>query len=197
MDLDQFKEVNDALGHHHGDLLLIELSRRLERLLRECDTIARLGGDEFALLLTTDASRPRRVRRWPRRWSRRSSSRSRSEGLRLQTNAAIGIALYPDHATDAESLAQRADVAMYQAKRSTSRFAVYAAEHDRSSVRRLTLLSELRRAVERDELLLHYQPSVDLRTGAMVRAEALVRWQHPTRGSCRRPSSSAWPRSRG
>ena len=181
MDLDQFKEVNDALGHHHGDLLLIELSRRLEELLRECDTIARLGGDEFALLLTTNANLHGALT-VAEKVVKLFEQPIAVEGLSLQTNASIGIALYPDHATDAESLAQRADVAMYQAKKSTSRFAVYAADQDRSSIRRLTLIGELRRAVERDELVLHYQPSVDLHTGAMVRAEALVRWQHPIDG---------------
>ncbi len=181
MDLDQFKEVNDALGHHHGDLLLIELSRRLESLLRECDTIARLGGDEFALLLTTDVTCEGAIT-VAEKVVKTFEQPTEVDGLSLQTNASIGIALYPDHASDADSLAQRADVAMYQAKRTGSRFSVYAAEQDRSSVRRLTLVAELRRAVELDELVLHYQPSVDFRTGAVVRAEALVRWQHSTHG---------------
>jgi diguanylate cyclase (GGDEF)-like protein len=181
MDLDQFKEVNDALGHHHGDLLLIELSRRLEHLLRECDTIARLGGDEFAMLLTTNADRRGAVT-VAEKVVAALEQPIEVDGLSLQTNASIGIALYPAHADDADALAQRADVAMYQAKRTRSRYAVYASEQDRSSVRRLTLIGELRRAVELDELVLHYQPTVDLKTGALRRAEALVRWQHPVHG---------------
>jgi len=100
----------------------------------------------------------------------------------LQTNASIGIALFPDHGTDAESLAKRADVAMYTAKRSANPYSVYAPEHDRSSIRRITLLGELRRAMEREELLLHHQPAFDLRTGQIVGAEALLRWDHPQHG---------------
>src|SRR5690606_8497164 len=121
--LDQFKEVNDALGHDHGDRLLIEISRRLQNVLRDADTIARLGGDEFAVLLTTDADTEGAVR---------VARRIRSElehpfqigGITLQTNASIGIALHPDHADDAEALAQKADVAMYTAKRGGAGHAV-------------------------------------------------------------------------
>jgi len=181
MDLDQFKEVNDALGHHHGDLLLVEIARRLQRLLRDCDTIARLGGDEFAMLLTVDAGRDGAVAVAEKIGGALEQPFSIDE-LSLQTNASIGIALYPEHAVDAEELVRRADVAMYTAKRSTASHAVYAAEHDRSSVRRLTLLGELRRAIDLDELVVYFQPTIDLRSGAAVRAEALVRWQHPEHG---------------
>jgi diguanylate cyclase (GGDEF)-like protein/PAS domain S-box-containing protein len=181
MDLDQFKEVNDALGHHLGDKLLVAIGDRLETIVRECDTIARLGGDEFALLLTTGASEEGAVR-VAEKVAAALEEPFYVEGISLQTNASVGIALYPDHAGDPDSLAQRADVAMYMAKGSARSYAVYAPEADRSSVRRLTLLGELRRAVLLDELELHYQPSVDLRTGEVVRAEALVRWRHPRHG---------------
>jgi diguanylate cyclase (GGDEF)-like protein len=180
-DLDQFKESNDALGHHHGDRLLQSLSRRLEDVLRDADTIARLGGDEFAILLTTNASRAAAVT-VARRVSTALEQSFEVDDLTLQTNASIGIALYPDHALDPESLAKRADVAMYMAKRSAKPYAVYAAEHDRSSVRRITLLGELRRAIEMAELRVHHQPVFDLVTGRIVGTEALVRWQHPTHG---------------
>ena len=181
MDLDQFKEINDALGHHHGDRLLQSLSRRLEDVLRDADTIARLGGDEFGILLTTNASRAGAVT-VARRVASALEQPFEVDGLSLQTGASIGIALYPDHATEAESLAKRADVAMYMAKRSASSYAVYAAEHDRSSVRRITLLGELRRAIEMAELRVHHQPVFDLQTRAIVATEALVRWQHPVHG---------------
>ncbi|HEX9991482.1 MAG TPA: EAL domain-containing protein [Acidimicrobiales bacterium] len=181
MDLDAFKEVNDALGHHHGDRLLVALSRRLEDVLRECDTIARLGGDEFAVLLTTDVSRAG-AEVVARKITNALEQPFSIDGLRLQSSASIGIAHYPEHADHADELVQRADVAMYLAKRSGWDFATYAAEQDKSSVRRLTLLGELRRALTDEELTLHFQPLVDLRSGRVVRAEALVRWEHPRDG---------------
>jgi diguanylate cyclase (GGDEF)-like protein/PAS domain S-box-containing protein len=181
MDLDQFKEVNDALGHDHGDRLLIEMSRRLQRVLRDIDTIARLGGDEFAVLLTINADE---------RGALAVAARVRDSledpfqlgGISVQTSASIGVALFPDHANDAETLAQRADVAMYTAKRAGGGIALYSPEHDQSSIRRLALLGELRSAIEDDQLLLHYQPTLDLRTGFVRTVEALVRWQHPDHG---------------
>jgi diguanylate cyclase (GGDEF)-like protein/PAS domain S-box-containing protein len=181
MDLDQFKEINDALGHHAGDQLLIAMSRRLEDMLGDSGLIARLGGDEFAILLTENADRAGAIA-VAEKVEHALEQPFEVEGLLLQTNASLGIALYPDHATDPESLAQRADVAMYLAKRSAHSFAMYAAEHDHSSVRRVTLLGELRRAVDLEEFRLLHLPTVSLATGAIVGTEALVRWQHPAHG---------------
>ncbi len=181
MDLDQFKEVNDALGHHVGDLMLVRLAERLGERLRDADVIARLGGDEFAVLLTTDVSLEGAVA-VAQRVQAALLEPFDIDDLRLQTNASIGIAVYPDHATDADALTQRADVAMYQAKRTGSGHAVYRAELDRSSVRRLTLLGDFRRALESDEFVLHFQPVMDVASARAVRAEALVRWQHPEHG---------------
>jgi diguanylate cyclase (GGDEF)-like protein/PAS domain S-box-containing protein len=182
MDLDQFKEVNDALGHDHGDRLLIEMSRRLQRELEgRADTVARLGGDEFAVLLTDDGSLDQ-AREVAAQISRALEDPFHLGGITLQVNASVGIAVYPEHAVDSETLARRADVAMYTAKRSGGGSAVYSPEHDQSSVRRLALLGELRRAITDDELVLHYQPSIDLRTGELCSVEALVRWQHPVHG---------------
>ncbi len=182
MDLDQFKEINDALGHDHGDRLLIELSRRLQQLLGPtAEVVARLGGDEFAVLLTEPGD-------LETAGSAAAAIRDALEqpfhlgGISLQVNASIGIAVYPEHAVDGETLARRADVAMYTAKRTGGGVAVYAPEHDQSSIRRLSLLGELRRAIAEDELVLHFQPSVDLATGDVLAAEALVRWQHPVHG---------------
>jgi diguanylate cyclase (GGDEF)-like protein len=180
MDLDQFKEVNDALGHDHGDRLLIEVSRRLQKVLQGADTIARLGGDEFAALLSdTDEEAARRAA---------SQIRSALEqpfqlgGIDIQTSASIGIAMHPEHGADADTLVQRADVAMYTAKRGNGGAAVYSPEHDQSSVRRLSLLGELRRAIAEDELELYYQPCLTLPSGTIGSAEALVRWNHPRHG---------------
>jgi diguanylate cyclase (GGDEF)-like protein len=181
MDLDQFKEINDALGHHTGDLLLSAMGERLAERLRECDTIARLGGDEFAILLTTAVTEQGAVQ-VADRVAAALDEPFWVDGLALQTNASIGIALFPQHAADHEELAQRADVAMYMAKRSGRSHAVYASEHDHSSVRRVTLLGELRRALDEDEFVLHFQPTYSLADRRIVHAEALVRWRHPTNG---------------
>jgi diguanylate cyclase (GGDEF)-like protein/PAS domain S-box-containing protein len=180
MDLDQFKEVNDALGHHVGDQLLRGVADRLTSTFAD-SLVARLGGDEFAIVLrgridgheaTTVAGRIRStlVEPFP------------MGDLRLQTSASVGIALFPDHADDVATLVQRADVAMYLAKRSGSGAAVYRAEDDRSSVERLTLIGDLPDAVAMEQFELHVQPCIDLRTGEVVRAEALVRWNHPRLG---------------
>jgi diguanylate cyclase (GGDEF)-like protein len=181
MDLDQFKEVNDALGHDHGDRLLVEMSRRLQGVLRDVDTIARLGGDEFAVLVT-DAADERSAVAVARRVRAALEQPFRLGGISLQTDASIGVALHPRHAHDAETLTRRADVAMYTAKRSGRGIALYDPDLDRSSVVRLALLGELRAAIATDELHLEFQPAVDLRTGEARGAEALVRWTHPVHG---------------
>ncbi|MCU1351638.1 MAG: hypothetical protein JWM05_847 [Acidimicrobiales bacterium] len=181
MDLDQFKEVNDALGHHVGDRLLVAIGRRLTGVLQEGEVLARLGGDEFAVLLTEKVSELS-ARETADRMLTALATPFRIDDLRLQTNASVGIALYPHNAADAATLIQRADVAMYMAKRSGGGQAMYQAELDRSSVRRITLIGDLHNAVEDDQLVLHYQPSMDLRAGRTVRLEALVRWQHPEHG---------------
>ena len=180
MDLDQFKEVNDALGHQVGDKLLREIGTRLARELDDA-LVARLGGDEFAVVVAghVDEQAARLV-----------AERIRTvlaepfliDDVRLQSNASIGIALFPTQAQDVATLIQRADVAMYQAKRSGTGIAVYAAESDRSSIERLTLIGDLPDAVSGGQLVLHFQPCIDLRTGRAVRAEALVRWNHPRLG---------------
>lgn len=181
MDLDQFKDVNDALGHDHGDRLLIEMSRRLQRVLRDADTIARLGGDEFAVLVTT-AANAEEATEIARAISTSLEQPFQLGGISVQTSASIGIALFPDHATDAETLAQRADVAMYAAKRGRLGISLYSHEHDQSSVHRLALLGELRGAIQNHDLVLHYQPSLDLDTGQVHSAEALLRWEHAEHG---------------
>ena len=181
MDLDHFKEINDTLGHHHGDRLLELIGRRLEGVLRAGDTVARLGGDEFAICLpaardtvyaTDVAEKCLRALRKP----------FEIDGLDLEVGASIGIACFPDHGDEVETLVQRADIAMYVAKTDRGGAQLYRSEQDRHSVERLGLVTELRRAIENDELVLHYQPKVDLATGRLVGVEALTRWQHPTRG---------------
>jgi diguanylate cyclase (GGDEF)-like protein/PAS domain S-box-containing protein len=181
MDLDHFKDVNDALGHEQGDRLLIEISRRLQSVVPEADTIARLGGDEFAVLLTDGADEDC-ARQVAQRIRIALEEPFHLGGITLESNASIGIAVSPAHGADAETLTQRADVAMYAAKRAGTGASVYARDLDQSSVRRLALLGELRSAITEDDLRLRYQPCLDLATGKVNSAEALVRWQHAEHG---------------
>jgi diguanylate cyclase (GGDEF)-like protein len=181
IDLDRFKEVNDTLGHDHGDALLVEVSQRLQAALRRDDTLARLGGDEFAVLVCGAPDRAAVVELAGRLQDalRRPFA---LRGVAVELEASIGVAFYPEHGETAGALLQRADVAMYDAKRGRRGVATYAPDRDPYSADRLGLLAELRRAIEHDELVLHYQPKVSLSTGELTGVEALVRWQHPSRG---------------
>jgi diguanylate cyclase (GGDEF)-like protein len=181
IDLDRFKEVNDTLGHDTGDALLIEVAERLGSALRRGDTLARLGGDEFAVLVGGAPDRAAVVELAGRLQDalRRPFA---LRGVAVELEASIGVALYPQHGATAGTLLQRADVAMYDAKRGGHGIATYAPERDPYSADRLGLLAELRRAIEHDELVLHYQPKLSLDSGELTGVEALVRWQHPTRG---------------
>ena len=193
VDLDRFKELNDTLGHHAGDRLLAQARRRgCATSVGDAGLVARLGGDEFALLLPG-----RRPGAGDRASGAASASRSQTpfeiDGLEVVMDASIGVALCPDHGTDVDALLQRADVAMYQAKDARTGFQVYDPSRDRHSRERLALIAELRHALERDELVLHYQPKVDLATGLVAGVEALVRWQHPSTACAARARSSRTP----
>ena len=180
MDLTDFKAVNDSLGHDVGDTLLKQVGPRLAASLRAADTVARLGGDEFAILLPgTDETGAARV---AQKLLASLEQAFPLEGETLDIGASVGVAVAPAHATQAEQLLSRADVAMYAAKGSLAGFAVFSAEHERDGAGRLALMSDLRRAVDEGELVLYYQPQVDLRSGAVTSVEALVRWMHPKRG---------------
>lgn len=180
MDLDHFKEINNTLGHHHGDLLLQQLATRLTALLRDSDSVARLGGDEFAVLLpNTDLVGALRVLEKIRSTL---ADPFTLDTLSITVEASLGVAVFPEHARTAAALIQRANVAMYSAKQTRSGQAVYAEEHDHYSQRRLALMSELRYAIEHGELTLHFQPKVEISTRCVVGVEALVRWRHPHRG---------------
>ncbi|MEO0491895.1 MAG: EAL domain-containing protein [Actinomycetota bacterium] len=181
LDLNQFKEVNDTLGHDAGDRLLRIVADRLRTSMRAIDTVARLGGDEFAVLLTDDVS-PRRTLRAAERAMACFEQPLAIDGMTLQTGASLGVAIAPDHGTDADELRKNADIAMYVAKRRGGGIAVYDPVRDQTDRERLNIVSELRRAIDGDELTLHYQPAVDLASGGIHRVEALVRWEHPDRG---------------
>jgi diguanylate cyclase (GGDEF)-like protein len=180
MDLDGFKEINDTLGHHGGDLVLQHVASRVRATLRDVDTVARLGGDEFAIVLPdTDADGAQRAaRKVLHEIERACFIDSRS----LSVRASVGIATLPDHGGTADILLQKADVAMYVAKTDGVGVAVYSAERDRHTHRRLALISELRRAVDERQFVVEYQPILNLRTGVITGVEALVRWNHPSQG---------------
>ncbi len=181
LDLNDFKAVNDTLGHGYGDMLLQQLAPRLQGCLGPGDLLARLGGDEFAVLLAdgTDVEAGEAV---AADLLHALDAPFAVSSLALDVRASIGIAAYPAHGTGAEELVQHADQALYRAKASGRGFEVYAAEHDEHSLDRLALAGQLRRGIERDELVVHYQPKVPLVAGGRPGAEALVRWRHPQLG---------------
>jgi diguanylate cyclase (GGDEF)-like protein len=180
IDLDGFKELNDTLGHHAGDEVLRQIGPRLGSAVREHDTLARLGGDEFALVLAPGdevAASTAGLR------LRRALERSFDvEDIVVHIDASVGIALFPDHAPDPIGLLQRADVAMYEAKRMRTGHEVYLPARDRHSRQRLALIGELRAAIDAGQLVVHYHPKAEVPSGIVRAVEALVRWQHPQRG---------------
>jgi diguanylate cyclase (GGDEF)-like protein len=181
IDLDGFKDVNDTLGHHVGDVLLQRVSDRLHSALREGDTVSRLGGDEFAVLVPelyegNDAAEA------AHRMLAALQEPFELQDLTLGLQASVGIACYPDHGEEVDTLLQRADVAMYAAKRLHTGCELYVPNKDHTSRRRLKLSGELRGAIADEQLILHYQPKARLADGAVTSVEALVRWTHPGYG---------------
>ena len=183
MDLDRFKEVNDTLGHHNGDLLLQRVSQRLQGVLRDGEMIARLGGDEFGILIPEVPDR-QACALVAKRLLKTLEEPVVVGGLALQCEGSIGIAIYPEHGKQVETINRAADVAMYVTKEARSGYEFYdAALHEhRHDAGRLALVGELRRAMDEAELNLFYQPKVDLQTGKVKGVEALARWNHPERG---------------
>jgi diguanylate cyclase (GGDEF)-like protein len=180
MNVDRFREINHTLGHHNGDRVLLDLSRRLGDVVGQPDRVARLRGDEFALLLPgADANLARQV---AAKIAKALEQPFVVERLPIEIGASIGISVQPDHGDEAEVILRRADMALQAAKRTNAGCVVYSPECDPYDPRRLAVLGELRHAIEADQLLLHYQPKVDLKTRSVVGTEALVRWRHPKHG---------------
>jgi len=180
LDLNRFKEINDTLGHHIGDNMLVQIGERISNKLRSVDTIARLGGDEFAILLPNTS---------------RDQARVAAENIHkcleepfivneydLQISSSIGIAEFPADGKDSHELMQHADVAMYISKREKTQYHYYSATEDSHSITRLSLGADLKLAIENDQLTLHYQPKYRMQSGEIIGAEALLRWNHPVSG---------------
>lgn len=180
LDLNRFKEVNDTLGHQYGDLLLQQVSSRLRTVSRESDTIARMGGDEFSFLLPATGIAGSEV--FAKKVMKALEASFDLNGKPIEIGASIGIAIFPEHGSDYEALMRHADSAMYVAKRARSGYELYDSKKSPEDELDLALRAELRQAIESDQLVLYYQPKISHQTSIVNGLEALVRWQHPTRG---------------
>jgi diguanylate cyclase (GGDEF)-like protein/PAS domain S-box-containing protein len=183
IDLDRFKHINDSLGHHAGDGLLVSVAGRLADAVRDGDTVSRLGGDEFVVILNNVANAEETGKLVEQRLIPSIQRAHMIDGVELFISCSIGVAIYPDDGADQETLMRNADSAMYQAKklgRNNAQF--FTEEINQRVIKRLHLESDLRHVIERHELQLHYQPRIDAATGALAGVESLVRWHHPVEG---------------
>lgn len=181
LDLDHFKDINDTLGHHSGDQVLKHVALRLKGVVRESDTLARLGGDEFAIMLPLIKEK-NYVQLVIEKIQNAFHSPFIVGGLNLDVQASIGIAIFPEHGKDIDTIMQRADVAMYVAKQNKDGFAIYSPKLDKYTPKRLILMGALRQAIENGDLVLHFQPKINIKTNRISGVEALVRWQHEEHG---------------
>ncbi|MGZ4272703.1 MAG: putative bifunctional diguanylate cyclase/phosphodiesterase [Solirubrobacteraceae bacterium] len=182
MDLDRFKEINDTLGHHYGDLLLRELGPRLTSAIGDGGFVARLGGDEFGILLAEDTDDPAVLDVIMTRLFKSVSQPFMIDELSLEVGASVGVARFPKDGEDSHGLLRCADIAMYTAKEAQTDYKIYTEEQDEHSKQRLGVLSGIRHALVQDEIVVHYQPIIDLDDLRVRGAEGLVRWQHPEHG---------------
>lgn len=180
LDVDRFKEINDTMGHGIGDRVLIEIGRRLRGALRDDDVLARFGGDEFVVLMEGIGKGD--VERRVGNLLDQVALPIAADEMELHLDVSVGMALFPEHGDSAEELLRRADIAMYDAKESRSRLRLYRNGRDAEHLYRLSLVNDLRQAVPNGELALYYQPKMQLGSGRIVSAEALLRWRHPQHG---------------
>lgn len=183
LDLNAFKDINDSLGHHIGDRLLILVSERLKLCIHDVDTLARLGGDEFAIILSETTRE--KAADIAEKISRSLSKAFNIDGNKVSIGVSIGISAFPEDGTDSQQLLQQAEIAMYTAKRDRLDFAYYDAEQDEYSLNRLALINDLRKALLENKLELYFQPQIDIKSQNPVGAEALLRWNHPEYGLVR------------
>ena len=182
LDLDGFKQINDSLGHEIGDLLLKEVAQRLQGCVRESDTVARLSGDEFTVILE-NISRKQDAATIAEKILKKLSEPIVLDGNEPIISTSIGISLFPNDGNDTKTLLKQADTAMYRVKcNEKNHYRFYNESMDSEDIERLELENDLRKAIDNDELLLHYQPQLDLKKNEIVGVEALVRWQHPELG---------------
>ena len=179
--IENYKEINETLGPYRGDRSIKKVATRLKGVIRKSDTLARMGGDEFAILLQGVAGQNDIVQ-IVEKTSTIFDDHFSVEGMMLDIRARIGIAVFPEHGKDVDTIIQRASVALQAAKKTSKRFIVYNPNLDKHSPHPLTLMGELRQGIENSELVLHFQPKVDLHSRSITGVEALVRWNHPTHG---------------
>lgn len=181
LDIDNFKEIKDTLGHFSSDRLLKQIVTRLQGVVRKSDTLARMGGDEFAILLPMVKNKEDIIRVIEKIQNTFIEPFS-IEDLGLEVQACIGIAMFPQHGKEVDTIIQRANVALCAAKQDIKKYTIYSNSLDKHNPHRLTMMGELRQAIENDELILHYQPKINIQTRSIIGVEALVRWQHPEHG---------------
>ena len=181
LDIDRFKEINDTLGHNTGDRVIKQVAYSLRKAISEPNTVARLDGNEFAIVLEKFGTKEE-ARKAAQKIKEVLHAPMKLEGVRLNIEVSFGITFYPDHGTNAQTLIQRAEVAMYQAKKKNSGIMEYTTALERCNTRRLTLMGELRKAIINNELIVYYQPKIDIKTGIINEVEALVRWKHKVHG---------------
>lgn len=183
IDVDRFKEINDTLGHHTGDQLLIEVGRRLRATVRASDTVARLGGDEFLTLVVGQKLEAALL--VGAKLKAAMAEPMKLGTVEVMTEISIGVSVYPDHGDDAEALLRRADIAMYEGKTTRQSPTAYKPGREEEHLHRLALVNDLRRAAPNNELVVHYQPKIELGARAVTHVEALMRWRHPRYGMIR------------
>ncbi|MCD4742382.1 MAG: bifunctional diguanylate cyclase/phosphodiesterase [Desulfobacteraceae bacterium] len=181
LDIDNFKEINDTLGQYSGDRLLKQVVSRLTGVVKKSDTLARLDGGEFAILIQGVVERDNAIN-IVKKIQKTFTTPFLIEGLRLEVQARIGIAIFPEHGKNGDTIIQRANLALYAAKETSKKYTIYSSQLDKNNPHRLTMMGELRQGIENNELILYYQPKINMLTRSVKGVEALVRWQHPEHG---------------